>query len=271
MSKKEKLISEPAEHSESSHSNVPLKREGSGKKVRFSTDEVDSDTPLEDDDIPLDGDGDDDNDNTSEPDIDSEREVEDLAHSKKGWGCTWFFLGLLVVMLVMAYFQENYDSGYEEWKSNFEILGLLTTASENDIKQAYKKLAMKLHPDKNPNCEHCTEQFIKVTDAYKTILDKRGIKIYEPDEEPIILKRAKKVHEAGAKEIIIPVTILLSFFYMLWRKRVSGSSDGKVTKNSTTTKTTTSTAKGGLPVNTTSSGSEDETAPNARKRRRKDT
>jgi curved DNA-binding protein CbpA len=51
----------------------------------------------------------------------------------------------------------------------YQILGLPETASSGDIKTAFKQLAVKLHPDKNPNRPDLEEQFKTVNEAYQTL------------------------------------------------------------------------------------------------------
>jgi curved DNA-binding protein len=54
----------------------------------------------------------------------------------------------------------------------YEVLGVKRDASEKDIRQAYRKLARKYHPDVNPNDKAAEERFKEVSEAYEVLSDK---------------------------------------------------------------------------------------------------
>ncbi|MBP7064010.1 DnaJ C-terminal domain-containing protein [Ferrovibrio sp.] len=58
----------------------------------------------------------------------------------------------------------------------YSVLGVGRTASQDDIKKAYRKLAKELHPDRNPNAPKIEERFKEVSAAYDIVgdPDKRG-------------------------------------------------------------------------------------------------
>ena len=58
----------------------------------------------------------------------------------------------------------------------YQILGISPSASDDEVKKAYRTLSKKYHPDANignPHQAEYTEKFKEVQNAYKTIMDER--------------------------------------------------------------------------------------------------
>src|SRR3954452_10639442 len=53
----------------------------------------------------------------------------------------------------------------------YEVLGVVRGASEADMKVAYRKLAMKHHPDRNPGDKDCEHRFKELNEAYDVLKD----------------------------------------------------------------------------------------------------
>ncbi|QHL88224.1 DnaJ domain-containing protein [Nibribacter ruber] len=61
----------------------------------------------------------------------------------------------------------------------YHILGLAPSASASEIKAAYKRLALKYHPDRNPLNDRAEEQFKRVNEAYQILSDPRRKATYD--------------------------------------------------------------------------------------------
>lgn len=61
----------------------------------------------------------------------------------------------------------------------YEILGVSKTASTDDIKAAYRKLALKYHPDRNPDNKASEEKFKEAAEAYETLSDAKKRQQYD--------------------------------------------------------------------------------------------
>lgn len=60
-------------------------------------------------------------------------------------------------------------SGEEVLRDPYEVLGLKRDATQDEIRKAYRSLAIKFHPDKNPGDNTCTDKFKEVSDAYEIL------------------------------------------------------------------------------------------------------
>jgi curved DNA-binding protein len=66
-----------------------------------------------------------------------------------------------------------------EYKDYYKILGVNKSASQDDIKKAYRKLALKYHPDKNQGNKTAEEKFKEITEANEVLSDPEKRKQYD--------------------------------------------------------------------------------------------
>jgi molecular chaperone DnaJ len=66
-----------------------------------------------------------------------------------------------------------------EKRDYYEVLGVSRTAKDQEIKSAYRRLAMRYHPDKNPNDATAEEKFKEAAEAYSVLADQEQRRRYD--------------------------------------------------------------------------------------------
>ena len=66
-----------------------------------------------------------------------------------------------------------------EYKDYYKILGVDKKSSQDEIKKAYRKLALKYHPDKNPGNKEAEEKFKEIGEANEVLSDPEKRKLYD--------------------------------------------------------------------------------------------
>jgi len=87
---------------------------------------------------------------------------------------TWLYvlaiIGVVAAFLVLRGFEVTYDKDYDEFQTNYDILGVPRGASMAEVKKAFRKLSLLYHPDK-ADCGDCADKFVEINTAYKQIGD----------------------------------------------------------------------------------------------------
>src|ERR687888_2126142 len=66
-----------------------------------------------------------------------------------------------------------------KFQDYYEVLGVSRTATADDIRKAYRKLARKYHPDVNPGDKSAEEKFKQISEAHDVLSDPKKRKIYD--------------------------------------------------------------------------------------------
>jgi curved DNA-binding protein len=83
-----------------------------------------------------------------------------------------------------------------DFKDYYQILGVSKSASADEIKKAFRKLALKYHPDRNPGDEAAEAKFKELSEAYEVLSDKEKRQKY--DQFGQYWKQAEQAGQAGS-------------------------------------------------------------------------
>src|SRR5947208_13787435 len=74
----------------------------------------------------------------------------------------------------------------------YEVLGVERNVSEEEVNRAYRKLAVKFHPDKNPEDPHAEDKFKEVVEAYDVLMDPDRRSAYDRHDHSVFTQGAAR-------------------------------------------------------------------------------
>lgn len=92
-------------------------------------------------------------------------------------------LAVLLLLGLLNYQREIY-SRLSKFKITssvdfYEVFEISNSVSDSELKNQYKKLVMKYHPDKNPQCQTCQDKFTSIMDAWEVLGNPEKRKSYD--------------------------------------------------------------------------------------------
>ena len=94
----------------------------------------------------------------------------------------------------------------------YDLLGVSKTASDTEIKKAYRKLAIKYHPDKNQGDKEAEEKFKKISQAYEVLSDKSKRSQYDQFGHEAFTSGGRSTHGFGGGGFHDPMDVFSQFF-----------------------------------------------------------
>lgn len=84
-------------------------------------------------------------------------------------------------------------------KNYFEDLGIDSTATLTEVRRAFRRLALRYHPDRNPGDQSAVEMYLKITEAYQNLNSENALhemrRIFEASATDYIPPQVKTAHQ----------------------------------------------------------------------------
>ncbi|KAL8664680.1 MAG: hypothetical protein Q9202_002815 [Teloschistes flavicans] len=94
----------------------------------------------------------------------------------------------------------------------YKLLGIDKSASERDIKKAYRTLSKKWHPDKNPGDDSAKQKFVSIADAYDALSDPTSRRIYDQYGHEGLAQHRQQSAGGGGRQQHDPFDLFSRFF-----------------------------------------------------------